>query len=120
MSGMKRLAEQYHAERPKDWPGPDLFEAQQAQREALEQVAKNSGNFMTWAYMAVQRLPVGLWTGEEVRLALEAGDIRPHHHNAWGALISKCVKDGLLKPTGRYLPMRTKKSHARKTPEYVR
>lgn len=111
MSRMKRIAEQLDG---------DLFGALEAKDAALEQVAEHSGDFMADARYAVSRLPSGLYTGEAIRLEIEARGICPHHHNAWGALISKCVKDGMLKPTGRYLPMRTRKSHARKTPEYRR
>ncbi len=99
---------------------PDLFGARNARDEALEQVAENSGHFMRDAYLAILRLPSGRYTGEDVRLNLEAKDIIPHHHNAWGALCAKCVKDGILRPTGSYTAMKTRKSHARRTPVYYR
>jgi hypothetical protein len=57
-------------------------------------------------------------TGEDIRLACEAAGVRPHHHNAWGAFVASLVRDGLLIPTGRYVPMKAKGSHARKTQLY--
>jgi len=58
------------------------------------------------------------WTGEAVRLIVGGRVGHPNHHNAWGALVSLAVKRGLLVPTGELVPMRTPKSHARRTPVY--
>lgn len=99
---------------------PDLFAARTARDAALEQVAENSGVFMQDAYRAILRLPRGRYTGEDIRLNVEGQGISPHHHNAWGALCAKCVRDGVLKPTGAYVPMKTRKSHARRTPVYFK
>lgn len=58
-------------------------------------------------------------TGEDIRLRCAELEILPHHHNAWGALVSKLVKNGWLIPTGRWVPMRGEKSHARQTQVYL-
>ena len=58
-------------------------------------------------------------TGEDIRLRCLELDIAPHHHNAWGALVSSLVKQGWLVPTGRWVPMRGEKSNARQTQTYL-
>jgi hypothetical protein len=101
----------------------DLFDAAEARAQrdaALERVADNAGDFMGAALATVARLPAGEWTGEQIRTAVLNRGIVPHHHNAWGALICAAVKQGLVVPTGRYVAMRARKSHARKTPVYAR
>ena len=98
----------------------DLFAAIAARDAALKLVSDNSGDFMGDALKAVQRLPRGRYTGEDIRLDLVRQGIEPHHHNAWGALISSCVKRGLLRFSGDYEPMKVRQSHARKTPVYWR
>ena len=99
---------------------PDLFGARPARDEALGQVSANAGDFMAEALQAVLKLPRGVYTGEDIRLELERQEIVPHHHNAWGALIRQCVASGALRFSGRYEAMKTRRSHARRTPVYVR
>lgn len=98
----------------------DLFSAREARDAALAQVSEHSGDFMFNAYHAVIALPTGSYTGEDIRLQLSAKGIVPHHHNAWGALIRKCVTDGILEFSGIYEAMKTRRSHARRTPVYQR
>lgn len=98
-----------------------LFNECTARDEALVRVSLNAGDDWRDAARAVLDLmPESEVTGEDVRLACEARGVRPHHHNAWGAVIAGFVRDGLLEPTGRYIPMRAKGSHARKTQVYRR
>ncbi len=88
---------------------------------ALEQVAENAevaASFMSRGLAAIAQLPAGDWTGEDVRDRLTAAGIVPHHPNAWGALVSKAVRDKLLTPTGERRPMRGPRSHARRTDVY--
>jgi hypothetical protein len=59
-------------------------------------------------------------TGEDIRFRLMQEEIQPHHHNAWGALISAAVRKGLIRETGRWVAMRGARSKARRTPEYWR
>lgn len=57
-------------------------------------------------------------TGEDMRrLMLRQGLPKPHHHNTWGVFMRGLIGQILI-PTGDLVAMRTKKSHARKTPEY--
>ena len=95
--------------------------AEKARDEALAQVAANNPTWMDDALGAINNMPT-CWAGigEDLRgyVSSVVGD--PGHPNAWGALINTAVRRGLLFPTGRYLKMRQKKSHARKTPEYRR
>jgi hypothetical protein len=96
----------------------DLFVAKEARDKALGSVSENAGDWMDKAISAFGQLPVGEYTGEDIRLSVERLVGPPHHHNAWGAVIRTLLKKRYLKPTGRYTSMRTKKSHARRTPVY--
>jgi len=57
-------------------------------------------------------------TGEDIRHAIEVRGVRPHHHNAWGALIMAAVRKELIQKTGRLVKMKDPRSHARQTPIY--
>ena len=99
--------------------GPD--EGRKARDDALERVGSNSGVFMDRALGAIDIITEGqTLTGEDIRLRLIQEQIKPHHHNAWGALISAAVRKGLIRETGRWIAMRDTKSKARRTPEYWR
>jgi len=93
----------------------DLF-----RNEGLHRVRQNSGEWFLAAMKAVERLPSGEYTGEDVRLAIEPHVGNPHHHNAHGALIAQAVRRRILHPTGRWRKMRTAKSHARRTMIYLK
>jgi truncated hemoglobin YjbI len=95
----------------------DLFFSVEARDAALQQVAGNAGDFLAQALAAVAELR-GEYTGEGIRFALEARGLIPHHHNAWGALVMAAVRDGLLIPTDKYVPMTARGSHARRTRVY--
>lgn len=102
--------------------GP-LFDADRAKirrDSAVQKVSGNSGTFMEDALFAVAGLVPGKYTGEDVRRLVLLQGIRPHHHNAWGALVMCAVKRGLLRNTGEMRSMRAVRSHARKTPVYER
>lgn len=96
----------------------DLYTARSERNAALDKVASNAPDFMVGALASIDQLPAGEWTGEQVRMALSHRGIVPHHHNAWGSLISTAVRRGILIDTGRYGHMTAKKSHARRTPIY--
>ena len=88
---------------------------------ALKQVGSHSGTFMERAMAALDALESGsVVTGEDIRFSCTEKKIAPHHPNAWGALISSAVKKGLIRETGRWVPMRDVRSKARRTPEYYR
>lgn len=100
---------------------PELFEAKTARDEALARVAENAGPWRGRAIITISNLESG-WTGigEDLRLRVYRRIGPPHHHNAWGEVIKTCIQDKLLIPTGELRHMRTKKSHARKSPVYRR
>lgn len=92
-----------------------------ARDEALERVLDNAG--LSWqdrATAILRSMSASEVTGEDIRLACMARGVHPHHHNAWGGLISRFVSEGLLVATGRYVAMKAKGSHARKTQVYYR
>lgn len=90
---------------------------------ALNLVGNNAGTWMARVYAAAEDLAVtcpGLVvTGEMLREALAPLIGAPHHHNAWGAAIASLVRGGIMKQTGRWVPMQGPKSNGRRTPEYV-
>ena len=89
---------------------------------ALAQVVANSGDWINQASNLARSLPDG-WrgTGEDMRLELyKLGLAAPHHHNAWGALISKLLSSGAIQNTGASRHMVTLKSHGRMTPVYLK
>jgi len=103
----------------------DMFGGKEARDNALETVAGNAGEWMPRALKAIQNirmatlLPItGTWTGEDIRIYVTNTIGPPHHHNAWGALIKAAITQKLIVPTGQYRPMKSKKSHARRTPVY--
>ena len=104
----------------------DLFELAeqrelQAKDEALQTVLVNAGqDWKASAVAVVQSMTQAEVTGEDIRLACEEHNIKPHTPKAWGGFIASLIKSGMLKATGRRAAMRAKGSHARKTDVYVR
>lgn len=101
----------------------DMLEGQKARDEALESVLRRDWIWRAQIIDFIEKLPQGwVGTGEDVRhAAKEAGIPNPPHHNAWGAAIMHAVKNKKwLMPTGKFLPMKDKSSHARMTREYAR
>lgn len=101
----------------------DYAEAVKRRDDALVRVLTNeSEDWHHTALMAIRRLPVG-WKGigEDIRKHVQdCGVSAPHHHNCWGALIMAAHRLGLIKRTDGWRNMRTKKSHARSSPELER
>lgn len=98
---------------------PRAKTAAKEQRDAaLNRVASNSGEFVDRALAAIQSLPRGDYIGEEIRNKLIEQGIKPHHPNAWGALINTAQRRGYIKKNGKWRSMQGPKSHARATPEY--
>lgn len=99
----------------------DIDAAMAARDTGIEQVLDNSAPWKDRAMEVVVSIPYGtILTGEEVRQMVVDKIGPPHHHNAFGALIMNAVRKSFLSPTGRYVKMRLKSSHARKNPEYMR
>jgi hypothetical protein len=68
--------------------------------------------------VALGKGDLGDFLGEDLRLVIGAEIGQPTHPNAWGALIMRLAKEGLIEKTGAYRQMRSKGSHARATPAY--
>jgi len=99
----------------------DLFLSERAKADALSNVDR--GAWSGRALALVETLPEGwVGTGEDIRRFLieEMSLEPPHHHNAWGGMISGALRRGLILGTGRYAKMRSVRSHARKTEIYRR
>lgn len=101
-------------------PRPDS-DAKLERDEALRRIEQNAGRWFDQAMAFIISLPHGhIGTGEDIRFLIAERIGNPHHHNAYGSLISHAVKDRLIVETGRRPHMRGPKSHARRTPEYRR
>lgn len=83
-----------------------------------QQALENAGVGWREQATAVVQDMGGVVTGEDIRLQCEAAGVQPHHHNAWGGFVCALIRDGVLIPTGRYVPMKADGSHARKTQVY--
>jgi hypothetical protein len=89
---------------------------------SLERVLENAGEHWREQALGIFRnLPSGSrMTGEDLRLLCQEQNVKPHHHNAWGAFIAGLVRAGHIVPTGKYQPMRSRGSHARETKVYAK
>jgi hypothetical protein len=97
-------------------------EAWQARDEGIERVLGNERE--KWKLQATtivskQPAPVRVpFTGESLRLFVYPLIGRPHHHNVWGAMFNKWIKEGRIIKTGEESFMKTKISHGRSTDLY--
>mgnify|MGYP001610856833 CR=1 FL=1 len=58
-------------------------------------------------------------TGESIRsFMIEHGAGQPTSPHAWGTLVLTAARRGILGKTGRYVPMKAARSHARVTAVY--
>jgi len=64
-------------------------------------------------------LPVE-FTGEDLRFLIKALVGDADHPNNWGTMISLAKNDGLIQPLNEWVPMKSYRSHNRKTPKYIR
>lgn len=100
---------------------PDLFAAAAARDQALAQVQSHNEKWTAKALAYIRLIPANtILTGETIRERLIAAGIEPGHPNAYGNMIRTARHHRLIEPTGQYVPMQQKKSHARITPEYRR
>ena len=90
--------------------------------EVLEAVSDSNTGWLKLALDAMRGVPDGTeLTGEKLRLTLlENGLAAPPHVNAWGALTGTLARRGMLVPTGKWEPMREKRSHGRLTRTYLK
>lgn len=84
--------------------------------EALERVTRE--DFQRIGMETIRALPIG-WRGDaqDIRARVAA---EPHHFNAWGALVMRARRLGLLTPTGQLTAGRLASTHAHRNPVYER
>jgi hypothetical protein len=104
----------------------DLFTwaptAKELRDEGIRSVLEDEEQWKDTVHRIIFGLPEG-WegTGEDIRLICErAGIGAPHHHNCWGGAIMAAKRSGVLVATGRWVNMKTPKSHARASQVYRR
>ena len=97
-------------------------QALEQRNEILEAVSESNTGWLKLALDAMRGVPDGTeLTGEKLRLTLlENGLAEPRHSGAWGALTGTLARRGMLVPTGKWEPMREKRSHGRLTRTYVK
>lgn len=95
---------------------------QSSRDSALARVLTNAGpDWREQVDAVVAALAVGtLVTGEDIRLACAERGIVPHVANAWGGIVNRLIRSGVLEPTGQRVAMLAPGSHARKTDVYRR
>ena len=100
----------------------DLEESRKARDKGLKEVEDNSEKWLDRARAEVYRSlpPWPLLTALDLRLYLEEIEHvgRPHHPNAWGALVRTLVGEGFLIPEHRTEQSVRVASHARALPVY--
>jgi hypothetical protein len=111
-------------------PQLDLFNGRRVRDEKVRRVTNEEDEDWKAAYRILaerffERLPpLAAFTGEDLRVeALTVGIGEPHHANVWGAMAGAAIR-GWLK-TGRavdggYAQLQAVRSHARRTPRYVK
>jgi hypothetical protein len=96
-----------------------LFQhGEQLRDTGIKTVIANAGD--DWLKKATDLIQVR-FAGQEVlaetfRKVCEEENIRPHHHNAWGGLTNRLIKQGILIDTGRVAKSTHPTSHARRQP----
>ena len=54
-------------------------------------------------------------SGEDIRAWTEGRVGPPAHHNAWGSVIRKAARKGVLQPTGQFIPAKHREAKGRMT-----
>ena len=98
----------------------NFLNGEQARDAALSQVTDHNVNWMrdAIAFVASWVREQGDFIGEDVRHAVSRHLGAPKHHNAYGALVSQCVRLNIIEPTGEHRRMKDVKAHARETRVY--
>jgi hypothetical protein len=107
---------------------PDLFtEAERLRDAGLRKVEANSDGWINLALIALHQerreaLKAGngdfIFTVNNIKSLVLIDVGKPHHHNAWGALVKAAMKKGLIVDTGGWIRSTEPKSHARRIPTY--
>lgn len=99
----------------------DLFAGRELRDEGRDRVADHNELWIDACRRQAEQF-IGTrdtFTGEDIRLHCEATVGHPKHPNAWGSLVNILIKQHVIRPTGRHMPMRDPISHARMTPVYT-
>jgi hypothetical protein len=94
----------------------DLLASIEAREEGLRRVTREE--FQRIGMDTIMSLPRG-WTGDAQDIRVRV-PVRPHHYNAWGALILRAVRSGYLQSTGDTTPGRLVSTHAHRNPVWRR
>jgi hypothetical protein len=109
------------------FPILDAIESAKARDEGIEQSTENNSEWISLAFLELEQIAKGIdgwsnlehgFSGEDIRNILTPRIGQPSSPHAWGTLIMHAVRRKIITATGRYVPMRDVKSHARKTPVY--
>lgn len=103
-----------------DLPLFDAAEARKRRDDGMKIVIDHNLPWAAQAMAMIEKLrdEFSDFTGEQMRIHIEAMIGQPGHPGAWGAIFVAAIKRGLIVPTGEWRPMQTPESHARKTPVY--
>ena len=105
----------------------DAIESSKARDEGMQQSSENNSEWMALALIELEQLSNGAagwsnlesgFTGEDIRNILTPRIGKPRSPHGWGTLIMHAVRRKMIAATGRYVPMRDVRSHARKTAVY--
>jgi hypothetical protein len=99
----------------------DLGESRAGRDEGIERIVSSNPDWLDRGLAFIESLTEG-WQGigEDIRFLAIPVIGAPTKPKAWGALTRVAVRRGLLAKTGRYLPMKDVRSHARESREYRR
>jgi hypothetical protein len=88
--------------------------------EGISRVLSNNIEWRERYKKAVAKLPLGEYTGEDVRLAIRRKIGEPSNPNAWGGAFNGLVRGAMpmFVGTKEYRAMKTDRSHARATRVY--
>ena len=100
----------------------DLFSSRTARNRGVNRVAQHNRQWREkcQSYILATTFQGTEMSGEDIRRKCQSAGLYPTHHNAWGALIMHLVRSKAFSDTGKRTHMKDKRSHARKTPIYIR
>lgn len=84
----------------------------------IKKVLENNTSWLSDFNTAIENIPPGFYTGEDIRVMLTKIIGKPKHHNAWGGAIHGALSRNIIVRTDTFQPMKEKKSHARITRVY--
>lgn len=106
-------------EPPQGMPLFDAVRSREKKDEGITEAAVANIGWLGAALLLLEKLDLHEVTGEGLRLwLLEKKLPHPSKPNAWGAMTQHAIRKRLIRPSGRWEPMRDVRSHARQTPVY--